>query len=308
MMRTALLGTVSRMTRALPPLRGRGRIAHIVHRHSTVLLEETAPIEMHSGYRMLVPMGSLQSLEAAFTGTYDDEEVALIRPFVETKSLVLDIGASLGFYTIPLALTARAVGAYILAIDPVEANCEIIRRNVALNQLQAFVGVLPVALGRSAGEMTIHVEAGGAGNASIVGGIRPDEMLRHDRAGRTTVTEQARVCSLDKLVLPSESHGRRCSLIKMDVEGFEMEVLLGAGRFLTEHRPAILGEFNQEWLRSRDVAPSLPQTWASESGYRCFEVTRSRRRVFSDRQDLSLKPLGPEARRTAGNLLLLIPK
>ena len=253
---------------------------------------------------MVVPSTSGQSWRAAFTGSYDDEVIELLVPYIKPESFVLDVGASLGFYTVPLALAAKRVKARIIAIEPVEGNCEILRRNVELNQLEDVVSVLRCALGTNNAQLTVHVEAGGAGNATIVSGLERSAVDRHDRAGNTWATETVGVVPLDELELPADIDDLPCSLIKADVEGFEMSILAGGGSFIRKYRPAIFAEFNPAWLETRGFPASAPATWAASNGYTCQELTCSRPNPASDRLTVSFTSLSASGFRSGSDLML----
>lgn len=254
---------------------------------------------------MTVPVSSAQSWQVAFTASYDDAEIDLLIPHIRPDSLVLDIGASLGFYTIPLALAASEVGARVLAIEPVGRNCEVIRRNVALNGLDHVVSVIETAVGRVPAEVTLHVESGGAGNATIVTGLDPAEVKRHDDAGKTGALETVQVRRLDDLELTSEDRGRPCSLMKLDAEGFEIDILSGGASFVSQHHPVIVAEFNPAWLATRGIAASAPAEWARANGYTCFELAYARLNRALDLQRASLRPLVAMHDRSGSDLVLL---
>jgi FkbM family methyltransferase len=226
-------------------------------------------------------------------------------PHVRPGTLVLDIGASLGFYTIPLALAARSSGGRLVAVEPVPANCEVLRRNVELNGLEEIASVLPVALGAEEAQVLLHVETGGTGNATIVSGLDASEVARHDKAGGTDATQAAEVRRLDDVTLPFDDLALPCSLVKMDAEGFEMDILQGASRFIAGHRPVIFGEFHPEWLETRGVPGSDPQRWAAANGYECMELTRSRIYALLDQERIALRALPGGAARSGTSLLLL---
>lgn len=299
-----LFDRVAQLLRRLAPLGGRGRLALLLHKRATTRSEPWT-FQMGRGHHMTVPGNSAQSWLAAFTGSYDDEQIELLLPLIEPGSWVLDVGASLGFYTIPLGLAARAAGARLVAVEPVRQNCVVIRHNVELNGLQDTVTVISSALGAAASEMTVHIESGGAGNAAIVTGLAPEEVQRHDRAGNTWDADTVQVQRLDDLRLPPEVSGRRCSLIKIDVEGFEMDMLEGASDFIAAHRPTIFGEFNPLWLETRGFAKSAPGIWAASNQYVCLELAHHRQRSISDERMSTLKPLLPSGSRSGTDLLLL---
>lgn len=252
---------------------------------------------------MMAPASSAQTWRAAFTGSYDDEMIDLLIPMIEPGSLVLDIGASLGFYTVPLGLAARDVGARVLAIEPVGRNCEIVRANVERNGLADVVSTLQCALGRAASTVTLHVEQGGTGNATVVTGLDPADVADHDRSGNTRSSETVRVLPLDDLPLPEALRDRRCSLVKIDAEGYEPDILAGAATFVARHRPVIFAEYNPAWLDSRGFPPTAPVDWASANGYSCLETTVARSNPLLDRIQVATTSLAG-GRRTGGDLLM----
>ncbi len=136
-------------------------------------------------------------------------------------------------------------------------------------------------------------------------GLDKIEVARHDKVGGTGATEATQVCPLDELDMPSEWASLRCSLIKIDAEGFEMDILAGSSSFIAANRPIIFAEFSPEWLLTRGVNPSAPQDWASEHSYDCIELVYRRPHVFSEHQQLYLHTLAADAVRSGAGLLLL---
>jgi FkbM family methyltransferase len=165
----------------------------------------------------------------AFTGAYDRPEIELVAPFIQPSTVVLDIGASLGLWTVQLAALAADRGATLHAFEPNVHNVPWIERNIALNAQDPFVTVHPVGLGEHEGKLRLDPEAI-VGN----GAIKPDGSL--DIAIRR----------LDHISFPG-----RVSLIKLDVEGFEPAILRGARHLLARDRPVIFGEFSPTWLAER---------------------------------------------------------
>jgi FkbM family methyltransferase len=303
MVRLDMMGVrlVSRAIRRLP-VRGRGRVGAYLHQHTMPPAKEMWHIRMNSGYRMRVPASSRQSWIAAFTGGYSEEVIKYIEPLIEPESSVLDIGASLGFYTIPLALAARKRGARVVAFEPVGGNCSILRGNLELNQLTDVVTVVQTALGSHSGQVTLHIEDGGSGNAAVVSGLSDEEISLHDQTGRLTAAEETRLATLDSLALFHDELVN-CSLMKMDVEGFELDVLKGAKSFLESSRPIIVAEFSQEWLRSRHLGAQGSLSWSKEFNYQCFELARRRNNFLTDSSKVAIVPVEDE-RRGRGDLIL----
>lgn len=283
-------------SRHLPPVRGRRPIAiRLFKRYVETAADApsaTWTIPMALGHKMAVPVTARQTWSAAFTGAYDDDQVTFLAQNIRPSTVVVDVGASLGFYTVPLGIQAARLDARVLAVEPVPGNVAVIRNNVELNDLGATVTVAPVGVGAEPGEMDMYVERGGFGNGTVVeDGVAAPQ---HGE-GRATVP----VVPLDDLV------NEPCSVIKMDVEGFEMAVLAGAKRVIGSSRPLILGEFSEAGMRARGIEMSDLADWSNDNGY---VVARARRSVvsrWSDRRTVTLSTKGFCGARRGDDLVLL---
>lgn len=290
--RTRVLVTIASLMRRWP-VRGRTALGMSLYR-ALRPPDGTMRIPLERGHVMDLPTASSQGWNAAFTGRYDDEELELVAEAVGPGTCALDVGASLGFYTIPLARLAQDMGGRVVAFEPVRGNLRVLRHNVDLNDLGDVVEVRPVGLGRSSGSFRVDVEAGGTGNAVIALGSG-------DTPVPTGGTEDISVVALDELGdLPTMP----CSLVKMDVEGFEMEVLTGGEQFLDRHRPTIFGEFGLEYLRARGVPDDAPMRWADAHGYHCDELVYAHPSPHLDRREIRLRRLTPSDRRSGTSLWL----
>jgi FkbM family methyltransferase len=247
---------------------------------------------------MCVPRASAATWEPAFTGRYDDEHLDWLEPLIEPRSLVLDVGACFGFYTIPLAKVAEAVGAWVVAFEPLSDNVQILKQNLHRNHVRNATVVKLGLAERSFTGAPITVEPYGVGNAAIA---IPD---RAPPPGHTAI-EQVDLAGLDEVAFPAICKAKRCGLVKMDVEGLEMSVLAGGEKFLRQHRPLIFGEFSPWWFAERGVSPSAPFDWARSHGYVAFEARRERRTAWSDRRPVTFRSVAPDEWSTD---LVLAPK
>jgi len=154
--------------------------------------------------------------------------VALIKPGMT----VYDLGANVGFLSM---IAARLVGpeGLVVSFEALPANARQIAHNASLNGF-THVTVCECAVGAGDGQSSFTVsDFATTGKLSSVKGL-------HDaaRAGEIEV----RLRCLDSLV--SESNLRTPDLIKMDVEGAEVDVLTGATDVLTKLRPLLLIELH----------------------------------------------------------------
>ncbi len=149
-----------------------------------------------------------------WSGTYELETQRVLAELPIEGRTVWDVGAHIGFF----ALLFERMGARVVAVEPDPENAERLRENVRLNRVS--VEVVEEAVGRE------------VGSTRIVRGGRMTRVAADDAAG-TTVRE----VTLDDL-------GRRYGypdLIKLDVEGAELEALAGAPEVL-ERMPTLFIE------------------------------------------------------------------
>jgi len=164
----------------------------------------------------------------------------------------VDVGAHIGLLTLA---GARAVGASgkVLAIEPVPLCFELLRRSLTINGLAERVEGKCQAVGAHHAHCKFFVRDV-LGHSSLTRG----EFAAGDEI-------EVSVTSLDELVRP----GQRVDLIKIDVEGAELEVLEGMTRIIAENPElSIIAEFGPSHLKAADVAP---EKWLSAFLSRGFD-------------------------------------
>lgn len=186
------------------------------------------------GWRLEFPAWSELAGITASTGLHEPAEELFVFAFLRPGDLVVDAGANLGIYTIACA----ALGARVAAFEPSSVTREALTRNVMLNRLEDRVRVFPSALGDTTGTVGLTTDLD-VGNHMVAPG-----------QGSAT-DERVRVEPLDSVVAENlDWFSARTTLLKIDVEGHDGAVLLGAGRILAEQRPVVLVE---TWDGGREV-------------------------------------------------------
>ncbi len=144
------------------------------------------------------------------------------------KNVVIDIGANIGNHSIFLR---SFLADTLIAIEPNAKVVPVLRRNLAKNV--ADYAVFDCAVGEREGRGTIMIPDGMENNAGAAG------IEFSDDTGGVVVS------TLDLVMADWEKeHGAavRLPLLKIDVEGMELDVLKGATDTLRDHRPHILVE------------------------------------------------------------------
>lgn len=171
---------------------------------------------------------------------------------------VIDGGAHIGLFTVVMA---HAVGpdGWVLAFEPTPATRAVLAKTIAMNDLGATVCARPEGLSRSTGRRMLHIgTTEGSNSNSIV--AAPVAMSSTPRSVSTL--------ALDDLLpfLPSA-----VSCVKMDIEGAELDALLGATAMLEQQRPALCVEVHPPMLRAAGQDPVQMWDLLMDVGYRLHE-------------------------------------
>jgi len=160
----------------------------------------------------------------------------LFEALCKEDSNVIDVGANIGVTAVIAGLLASEGS--VLALEPVKATFEYLVRNIERSKL-TNIRCLNAAASSAEGHVQV-VTRPGHSFASFVG---YDEVLER-YAGYDE--ERVEAVTLDRLV--ERSGMSRVDFIKIDVEGFELEVLRGCPQLLERFQPTVLLEANHYCL------------------------------------------------------------
>jgi len=188
------------------------------------------------------------------SGQYERPVQEALAVAVNRGDVCYDVGANLGFFSILLSRLAGPAGS-VYAFEPVPENACTIERNARLNRLDN-IKVVQMALSSVDGkeELLLAHHIGGAVLKSA--GTPPD------LAG-SLVVETA---TLDTLV--ERRRIKPPNILKIDVEGAEMEVLKGMERVLREWTPTVLLELDDEAAAACEEKVSVCRSFLHDLGYR----------------------------------------
>ena len=179
----------------------------------------------------------LQTEKDYWLGTYEPELQQAVAAFLKPGMVVYDVGANVGYISLLLARAAGPSG-QVFAFEPLPANQERIRRNLALNAGGDFapIHLVPAAVVKQAGPVIFLTHRSGAmGKAQ-------------GSAGRSDEHYQAEIevpgLSLDGFAF-ADGHPLP-QVVKMDIEGGEVLALQGMPRLLASGaaRPLMLVELH----------------------------------------------------------------
>jgi FkbM family methyltransferase len=158
-----------------------------------------------------------------YCGLHEFNDMGFVLHFLRKDDLFVDIGANIGSYTV---LAGGHVGATVVSIEPVPQTFEHLKRNIAINHIGDHVLVYNFALGNEKGHISFTSTL---------------DTMNHVATGTEINTIEVPVDTLDS-VLEKE---KEPVLLKIDVEGFETNVLNGANATLDKKElKAIIIELN----------------------------------------------------------------
>jgi FkbM family methyltransferase len=157
--------------------------------------------------RLLAKPGMTGATGNIYCGLHEFEDMAFVLHFLRSGDLFVDIGANIGSYTI----LASAANANVVSFEPVPSTFEAMLDNVHLNRLEKGVDARNQAVGRNTGELEMIADQDTTNQALVAGGHYAGKSIR-----------------VPVVTLDTALQGATPKLIKIDVEGFETEVLAGA--------------------------------------------------------------------------------
>ncbi|MGH9439860.1 MAG: FkbM family methyltransferase [Terriglobia bacterium] len=179
-----------------------------------------------------------------------------IRRRVGKGSTRIDAGAHIGYYSL---LLSRQVGAEgrIISFEPVPSTYQFLQRNLLLN-----------------GASNVHAVRSAVGDKA---GPVPMRFGKGLRMGWSSVDEAAE-SKVPCTTIDSETVSRalqKVDFIKIDVEGYEPNLLRGASKTIKDFRPTLMLEVNAARLRSHGSSPSEVLETLQDLKYGVFQAEKA---------------------------------
>ena len=169
-------------------------------------------------------------------GCWEFVESMMLLGLARPGMTVVDAGAHVGYYSVLLAHTLGASGK-VFAFEPEPRNINVLAANaLLLRQLYpqaAAIQVIPCGLSDQTGIVRLNVFDENSGMHSLIHGLKK-------------AVEMVQVTTLDAFteVGGDSALGRRFDLIKADVCGSELALLIGGERRIKQDRPIVIMNFD----------------------------------------------------------------
>ena len=170
-------------------------------------------------------------------GEFSPGETEVFRRIVLPGMLVIEVGANIGAHTVELSRLVGPQGG-VIAFEPQRIVFQTLCANLALNSC-ANVHAMQVAVGAEAGDIMVPF-------------LAPDRPNNFGGLSLLGVSEGERVSlrRLDDFGLPA------CHVLKLDLEGMEVEAIKGGAAMIAAHRPLMYVE-NDRPNRSAELIALL---------------------------------------------------
>jgi FkbM family methyltransferase len=194
---------------------------------------------------------------AYWVGTYEVRRMRAFRNAITSGAVIYDVGANVGIYSL-MASRAAGPGGMVYSFEPLPRNLAYLRRHLAINRLQNCQIVEKAVCDRE-GTLAFATESFSASMAHL----SPD--------GELLVPST----TLDACVY-GEARLRPPNILKIDVEGAEMDVLRGANRTITEFLPEIFLEIHGTQLHEDCKRYLVEHGYCVAEGYGELTATAQR--------------------------------
>jgi FkbM family methyltransferase len=214
------------------------------------------------GPSIAIPAECQADIEQHFSTREAAAELECFMRYARTPGFLFDVGANNGLFSVAYCLAHPANRA--VAFEPSSPLVERIRQMARLNGVEERLRVVAKAVADSAGERQLMLATRGA--------------FVQVAAFAGTAQNEWQSVAIDTTTLDLESAGEVApTLIKIDVEGFESEVVRGASSLIATARPTIFLEVHLNYLEQRRIAPLEVTGPIAACGYDFTDLAGRRR-------------------------------
>lgn len=200
------------------------------------------------------------------SGSYEADILAVIKEHLPVGGTYIDIGANIGQHALFAAAVVGQKGS-IHAFEPIKKLAEQIRFSVQANHFSDRFKIHNLACGAIA--TTAHIDI----NTQNIGGSKIDTSREHSGAMIYVAPADTILKDVPKI-----------DLIKIDTEGFELEVLEGLEETLAKHTPTLIIEYSPSLWKPEERAQNSARFFAllRTHGYRIYDLEHGHAEIKND--------------------------
>jgi FkbM family methyltransferase len=193
-------------------------------------------------------------------GEYDRWLFWHAKRMVKPGSILIDVGANFGYYSLSLAAYLNR-DCRVFAAEPHPVTRARLERNIALNSMENVISVIPFGLSDCPG-------------TAYLTGCLPENTGSTYVSADSSKGTPVRLITLDDMISTNEL--TKLDFLKIDVEGYEERLLRGGERTLRELRPTLLIEIMPSNLERAGSSAQKIADLLYSHGYSLFTVEREK--------------------------------
>lgn len=215
------------LTRIFHP-RGTSRLLRLCHNPNKQEKAIHTILTYDKDVKIQIDTSSYLEWNLFFLG-YESNIRNIINDRLKNGGVFIDVGANVGIHTLVASKKAKEV----IAIEPIPETAKRLAENCIINNIKN-VKILQCSVSNRNGQATIYKGGFGQNGASS---FYPDE--------NTTEGIKCEVLTLDSMIKE-----KKVDFIKIDAEGEDGRVLLGAKAIINRDLPIIIFEYSKKWEKS----------------------------------------------------------
>lgn len=202
-----------------------------------------------------------------FFGSYEQETNAILKKYVRDTDIVVEAGANIGSESV--LLSRYAAHGHVYCFEPNPYSFERLEINIRINELKN-VSAFETALGEKDDSIRFH--------------IYPKSFYNSGMSSKYMDTQDTREITVKQSTLDTfvqDQDLERVDFIKMDIQGAEMDLILGAAETIRKFRPKIFTEACEPYNDTKKLFEKL-----SSMGYRVSLISGSGLTTFRSAADV----------------------
>lgn len=231
------------------------QISHFTKKHVKTVQYDKGSFDI-----IIDPSNGFVDQEIFLKKVYEPEIVSEFIQNIKHDDVCIDIGANIGHHTIIMAQLAN--NGSVIAYEPIPKLQKQLLQSLEKNNINN-VRLESYGLSDTEGSMELFLSEGNIGSSSLI---------NTTNEGSITITLK----TLDSYLFP------KVDFIKLDVEGYEYTVLLGAEKTIERCHPTILFEFSPIYYRK--IRGDLPHDilhFFKKHKYTLFDIENNKKIITS---------------------------
>ncbi len=247
------------LTRLYPIERGKFRLQNLLY---SGFFAPNVPAFVNTrlryNLRMELNTGEFLQSHLYLFGSYELPTVRFIRRLIHNNAVCFDVGAQIGYLTLVMASANPTCKVY--SFEPESANAERFLRNVQLNNLQN-VTLIRKAISDHPHMIKLFLSADHNSGTHSTVASDPNVGTAFIEVPATTIDEQVKELQVHAI-----------DLIKLDIEGAELEAIQGAQTVLTTLRPTLVIELAETIQQARGFSTVAFKSYMNDFGYSAYSI------------------------------------